>query len=416
MNAKTFNVLQYGAVADGSTDSTNAIQTAVDLAAAKRGTVVIPAGNYLLEGTVQLKSNVKIQGEGTGTILKKKNAGNMMTAIGNVRRSNITIRNLTFDIDYQPSASGILLSYVSNVTISNCRFLNATMWGVYLGSMDGTDAVIRNSGVTISGSTFDGLAQTYEHFLITNSKHVRVKNSVFKNAPNGNGIGVYQNVKHVTVDRTTFEQLNTGLYYSLSTDYVTVTRSVFKNNNSGMKGANLSDNGAFGRIQSKNIKVSSSTFTGNTLGLRLGAVVNGTVTNCLFERNLKNALVISEGHSVIKSPSYNISVTRNTFRENNQGRTASILHPAIMVTGFSGTVKLSIDRNRFIDEQETPSQWYPLSFVGDHKWDGIVIKNSALNAYGGAYSIGVADGATFGKSFQVIRCTNMIGPLPPLGS
>jgi hypothetical protein len=233
---------------------------------------------------------------------------------------------------------------------------------------------------------------------------VKVKNSIFKNGTDGNGIGIYQIAKNINVDQSVFEHMNTGLYYSLSTDQITVTRSLFSDNNSGMKGANLSDNGAFGRTQSKSIKVTHSTFTRNVMALRLGAVVNGIVADCTFEKNLKNSLVISEGQSVIKGSSMNINVIRNTFRENNQHRTASILHAGIMVTGFSGNINLLIDRNLFVDEQPLPSQLYPIAFVGPYHWDGIIIKNSTLHAYGGAKSIGVADGATFGKRFQVFRC------------
>ncbi len=405
--SKIFNVQNFGAFADGLTDSTAAIQRAVDHAALKRGIVLIPAGTYILEGTVALKSNVRIIGEGQHSILKKKSAGNMMTAIGNIKRSNIIIEKLTFDIDYQPAASGILLSYVTNVKIIDCQFLNTTMWGVFLGSMDGTDPKIRNSNVTIQGCLFDGLAKTYEHFLILNSKNVHVKNSIFKNGADGNGIGIYQNARNVSVDHCVFAQMNTGLYYSLSTDQITVNRSLFSDNNSGMKGANLSDNGAFGRTQAKSIKVIQTTFTRNIMALRLGAIVNGIVADCKFERNLKNALVISEGHSVINSPSTNIIVIRNTFRDNNQHRTASILHAAIMVTGFSGNINLLIDRNLFIDEQENPSQLYPISFVGPYHWNGIIVKNSALNAYSGAESIGVTGGATFGRRFYVANRTQI---------
>jgi hypothetical protein len=71
---------------------------------------------------------------------------------------------------------------------------------------------------------------------------------------------------------------------------------------------------------------------------------------------------------------------------------------------------LLIDRNQFIDEQPTPSQLYPISFVGPYEWGGITIVHSDLRAYGGAYSIGVTDGAKFSKWFQLIHCSNITGP------
>lgn len=46
----TFNVRDFGAVGDGATDDTEAIQAAIDAAeAAGGGTVYFPAGDYLLD-------------------------------------------------------------------------------------------------------------------------------------------------------------------------------------------------------------------------------------------------------------------------------------------------------------------------------------------------------------------------------
>jgi hypothetical protein len=68
-----FNVLDYGAVADGKTPAANAIQKAVDAcAAAGGGTVHFPAGRYL-SGAILLKSNVTLHiGEGA-TLLASTN-------------------------------------------------------------------------------------------------------------------------------------------------------------------------------------------------------------------------------------------------------------------------------------------------------------------------------------------------------
>lgn len=53
----TFNILDYGAVADGVTNNADAIQRAIDEASAACGRVVIPAGEFM-SGTLVLKSNI----------------------------------------------------------------------------------------------------------------------------------------------------------------------------------------------------------------------------------------------------------------------------------------------------------------------------------------------------------------------
>lgn len=52
-----FNILNYGAVADGVTNNAEAIQRAIDAASINGGQVLIPAGTFL-SGTIRLKSNI----------------------------------------------------------------------------------------------------------------------------------------------------------------------------------------------------------------------------------------------------------------------------------------------------------------------------------------------------------------------
>jgi len=67
-----FNVADYGAVGNGTTLCTEAIQKAVDTcAAAGGGTVYIPAGRYL-SGAIFLKSNVTLNISEGATLLASK--------------------------------------------------------------------------------------------------------------------------------------------------------------------------------------------------------------------------------------------------------------------------------------------------------------------------------------------------------
>ncbi|MFI0815855.1 glycoside hydrolase family 28 protein [Streptomyces sp. NPDC021098] len=68
--AATFDVKDYGAKADGSTNDTGAIEKAVNAAAAAGGgTVTFPSGQYKSKNTVHLKSNVTLQLDAGATIL-----------------------------------------------------------------------------------------------------------------------------------------------------------------------------------------------------------------------------------------------------------------------------------------------------------------------------------------------------------
>lgn len=67
-NAKNSNILEYGAVADGKTLNTKAVQKAIDdCSASGGGTVTVPAGKFLI-GTIYLKNDVSLNLE-TGAVL-----------------------------------------------------------------------------------------------------------------------------------------------------------------------------------------------------------------------------------------------------------------------------------------------------------------------------------------------------------
>ena len=63
------NILDFGAVADGKTVCTKAIQAAIDSCAQQGGgTVVVPAGQFIT-GTIWLKSHVELHLE-LGALIK----------------------------------------------------------------------------------------------------------------------------------------------------------------------------------------------------------------------------------------------------------------------------------------------------------------------------------------------------------
>ncbi|WP_372934411.1 glycoside hydrolase family 28 protein, partial [Mariniphaga sediminis] len=68
------NILDYGAVSDGKTINTEAIQNAIDKCSEKGGMVIIPAGEFLT-GTIYLKSNVTLHLSENSTLLGSTNIG-----------------------------------------------------------------------------------------------------------------------------------------------------------------------------------------------------------------------------------------------------------------------------------------------------------------------------------------------------
>lgn len=71
------NALDYGADPTGVADSTSAIQAAIDVCAGNslHKTVILPAGNYIISSTIEVKEGVAIIGEGNSTAFSNGSQG-----------------------------------------------------------------------------------------------------------------------------------------------------------------------------------------------------------------------------------------------------------------------------------------------------------------------------------------------------
>src|SRR5512138_2474280 len=112
--ADVVSVKDFGAVGDGVTDDTAAIQAALDAIAARGGgTVLLPAGVFIVSpsgGTRWLRvgSDTTVQGAGdTATTVKVRDgAGNYRTIFGQASTKVIRVRLRDFRIDQNPTGNG----------------------------------------------------------------------------------------------------------------------------------------------------------------------------------------------------------------------------------------------------------------------------------------------------------------------
>jgi polygalacturonase len=129
-----------GAVANTTTDSTGAIQRAINAAASAGGGVVaLPAGTFLIDGHLILKNNVKLTGVGPRTVLKagprfldSKGPEGGYPVVTTSGASNVTIANLTADqngivLNGNADPRGRLVAFLIDVRNSH----NAVVDGVY---------------------------------------------------------------------------------------------------------------------------------------------------------------------------------------------------------------------------------------------------------------------------------------------
>jgi len=75
-----FNARDFGAVADGKSDDTKAFQSALDKAASKGEVVLVPAGQYKLNGVLTIPDGVTLKGIAEGPVMANPRRGTMLLA------------------------------------------------------------------------------------------------------------------------------------------------------------------------------------------------------------------------------------------------------------------------------------------------------------------------------------------------
>lgn len=102
VNATVFNIRDFGAVGDGTTDDTTAILTAINRTVVNGGVLYIPTGNYLVQGTLNIHTDLPltIQGDGMSSVLLWAFDGNLfqLSAAGE-NRLNRSIHSTSADDD-----------------------------------------------------------------------------------------------------------------------------------------------------------------------------------------------------------------------------------------------------------------------------------------------------------------------------
>jgi hypothetical protein len=165
------NVLDYGAVGDGSTNDAAAIQLAVT-AAGYGGSVYFPKGTYKVNSAINVPaanaaiSGVHFVGEGPATRIVAGAAG--LNCIFNITGTNAKFTNLTIDANATNVANGFF------VNIGNLADIGSTI----------QECTIIGFPVGICGT---GQNHYYENnFFLNNTKHIKFTDDGRNTSINGN--------------------------------------------------------------------------------------------------------------------------------------------------------------------------------------------------------------------------------------
>lgn len=152
------------AVPVGSTSAQIAIQKAIDALPSNGGKVLLLDGTYTIDGSIEMPSNVTLQGQGINTIIKVKDGydptvdplGLLINSDTTNGNTDIAILDLQIDGNKAGAlhvSANIYLFGVTNSQINGVRIVNSTSQGLYL--ITGGQNDISNN--TITGSDLRGI-------------------------------------------------------------------------------------------------------------------------------------------------------------------------------------------------------------------------------------------------------------------
>lgn len=192
INGAAVNILDYGAVGDGATDDTAAIQAAIDAAIAQGADVCYPAGTYK-QGPVTLTNAVNISIYGDGATINA--FGDMSSANDNTNRNAVfklagTCSRVTFS-DLNIVGDGVLankqrgIGYnystpptLTDINVVNCTFKNLLI-AVILPGVNRAKLYGNTVDTTLGNASGQGLGFVTELAGATNPNSVNIENNTF---------------------------------------------------------------------------------------------------------------------------------------------------------------------------------------------------------------------------------------------
>lgn len=325
-----FNVKDYGARGDGTTNDTTALTNAAN--AAGGGVLYFPKGTYLCDG-LTLQANTTVMGEGLGSVLKSRTGDVNLLNLAN----GCKVDKMSFDGNKSANpgapnntSGGIYAYYVSDYEVTHCYIINTNGPGIHLrfasrGNVTNNNINNCNHGVQIWGGD-SAVSDTTAIFDITITGNI-VKNVVGgiwgslgeritiigNTVENCSDVGIdFEGCTFSTADGNTVKDcINGALAVFYGSKYITM------NNNTVYQGSGY----GYGfkafttEVNNKISLVGNNIYTVNSIGV---STDQGGLSNSLIEGNVISVNGDNTGIRILEGTKNNI-INNNVYVATSRG-------------------------------------------------------------------------------------------------
>lgn len=227
--ATVFNVKDYGATGDGTTDDFDAITGAITAATDSGGVVYFPEGTYLTKSAIQLVANLTYRGAGQQSIIKL-DANLNINVLEADTLTNVIVEDLTVDgnlANQTPQGeeviqNGIYLYACSFCVVRNCFFINTAATGIFLKGLN-TQCLV--TGNVCRENQRNGI---YLHF--SDNTYNVISNNLIDTTYVYHGICNSDSHYNTYANNTVINSYNAGIRIDSDSIGNTVTGNVFSEN------------------------------------------------------------------------------------------------------------------------------------------------------------------------------------------